>query len=148
MPAGCTGLSDEIFLERIQLYGFHGVHPEERALGQRFTVDVRVACDLTEAARRDELEATISYSAIYRIVKAIVEGPRRLLLESLAGAIVDAILAEFPAATAAEVTVRKPGAPVQGAVFDAAGVTIRRQRREGTSGVREAGMAHDEFHSS
>ncbi|MER3485749.1 MAG: hypothetical protein C4345_07095, partial [Chloroflexota bacterium] len=106
------------------------------------------ACDLTEAARQDELEATISYSAIYRIVKAIVEGPHRLLLESLAGAIVDAILAEFPAAMAAEVTVRKPGAPVPGAVFDAAGVTIRRQRGKGTSGVREAGMAHGESRSS
>jgi len=135
-------LSDEIFLEGIQLYGFHGVLPEERALGQRFVVDVRVACDLSPAAQRDDLEETISYSAIYRIVKEIVEGPSRLLLESLAGAIADSILAAYPAVHAVVATVRKPGAPVRGAVFDAVGVTIRRQRGEDSSGAGKAGAMH------
>lgn len=135
-------MSDEIFLEGVQLYGFHGVHPEERALGQRFVVDVRVACDLSTAVERDNLDKTVSYSAIYRIVKEVVEGPPRLLLESLAGAIADGILASFPGVQATEVTVRKPGAPVRGAVFDAVGVTIRRQRGEGSSGAGEAGTAH------
>jgi len=121
-------LTDEIFLEGVRLYGFHGVHAEEQKLGQRFIVDLRVACDLSEAGQSDRLEATVSYSALYRVIKEIVEGPPKNLIESVAEAIADRVLAEFPRVESAVVTVRKPEAPVRGAVFDAAGVTVRRRR--------------------
>ncbi|HEY8448205.1 MAG TPA: dihydroneopterin aldolase [Thermomicrobiales bacterium] len=121
-------MTDEIFLEGVRLYGFHGVHAEEQKLGQRFIVDLRVACDLSEAGQSDRLEATVSYSALYRVIKEIVEGPPKNLIESVAEAIADRVLAEFPRVESAVVTVRKPEAPVRGAVFDAAGVTVRRRR--------------------
>ena len=34
---------DEILLEGMRFYAYHGVNPEERALGQRFVVDVVMA---------------------------------------------------------------------------------------------------------
>jgi len=43
--------SDEVFLEGLRFYGYHGVNPEERALGQRFVVDVYLAADLRQAGR-------------------------------------------------------------------------------------------------
>ncbi len=40
-----------IRLEGMAFYGFHGLNQEERALGQRFLVDLEVALDLGKAAQ-------------------------------------------------------------------------------------------------
>ncbi len=84
--------SDEVFLEGLQFYAYHGVNPEERTRGQRFAVDVRLEADLREAGRTDDLARTVSYSAVYKRVRAIVEGPPRALVEAVAEEIAAAVL--------------------------------------------------------
>ena len=121
--------TDEVFLEGLQFYAYHGVNPEERVQGQRFLIDVVLATDLAAAGRGDDLERTINYSAVYKRVRAIVEGPPRGLIEAVAEEIAAALLAEFPA-TAVTVTVRKPEVALQGAFLGAAGVRIRRTQGE------------------
>lgn len=70
---------DRIFLEWLIFYAYHGVNPEENALGQRFIVDVSLARDLRAAGTSDDLAQTTSYSAVYKLVRAEVEsGPYRL----------------------------------------------------------------------
>lgn len=123
--------TDEVFLEGLRFYAFHGVNPEERAQGQRFLVDVRLAADLREAGRDDDLSRTANYSAVFKRVRAIVEGPPRDLIEAVAEEIATALLAEFPRATAVTVTVRKPEVALKGAILDAAGVRIHRTRDDG-----------------
>lgn len=125
---------DEVLLEGMRFYGYHGVNPEEQALGQRFTVDVAVGADLREAGRSDEVGDTISYTAVFRRVRPIVEEQRFDLLEALAEAISTAILAEFERAGAVTVTIRKPGVAIKGSILDSAGVRIHRQRTETGSG--------------
>jgi len=125
MPA-----DDTMFLEGLQFYAYHGVNPEEQALGQRFLVDVALATDLRAAGRSDELARTINYSAVYQRIRAIVEGPPRQLIEAVAEEIAAALLAEF-AAEAVTVTVRKPEVALKGAFLGAAGVRIRRAQGEG-----------------
>ncbi|MBI4312116.1 MAG: dihydroneopterin aldolase, partial [Chloroflexi bacterium] len=44
---------DSILLEGMAFYGYHGVNPEERALGQRFVVDLQVYLDLSRAGASD-----------------------------------------------------------------------------------------------
>ena len=119
--------SDEVFLEGLQFYAYHGVNPEERALGQRFLVDVALETDLRAAGAGDDLDRTINYSAVYKRVRAIVEGPPRRLIEAVAEEIAAALLAEFPA-TAVTVVVRKPEVALKGAFLGAAGVRVRRTR--------------------
>ncbi len=46
---------DKISLNRMTFYGYHGVIPEERTLGQRFIVDVDLLLDLKSAGRSDDL---------------------------------------------------------------------------------------------
>ena len=121
-------MSDEIFLEGLRFYGYHGVNPEERIQGQRFIVDVRLETELQSAGEMDDLARTINYSHVYRRVKAIVEGEPRDLIEAIAEAIATALLAEFPAAGAVTVTVRKPEVALKGAMLDSAGVRIHRTR--------------------
>ncbi len=125
-------MSDEIFLEGVRFYAYHGVNAEERVQGQRFIVDVRLCCDVQRASTTDDLAATINYSAVYKRVKAIVEGPPRDLIETLAEEIGTALLTDFPAATAVTITVRKPEVALKGAMLDAAGVRIHRLREAET----------------
>jgi len=117
-----------VFLEGLRFYAYHGVNPEERAQGQRFLVDVRLAADLRAAGRTDDLVRTLNYSTAYKRVRSIVEGEPRDLIEAVAEAIADALFADFPAATAVTVTVRKPEVALKGAILDAAGVRIYRTR--------------------
>lgn len=119
--------TDSVLLEGMWFYAYHGVNPEERALGQRFLVDVELAADLRAAGRTDDLARTIDYSAVYKRVRAIVEGTPRQLIEAVAEEIAAALLAEFPAEEVA-VTVRKPEVALRGAILGAAGVRIRRTR--------------------
>jgi len=120
--------SDEVFLEGLRFYGYHGVNSEERALGQRFVVDVQLAADLRQAGRSDDLGDTVNYSAVAKRVRAIVEGPPRELIETVGEEIATALLAEHPLARSVTVTLRKPEAALKGIIMDAAGVRIRRSR--------------------
>ena len=119
---------DRVFLERIRCYAYHGVNPEERILGQRFEVDVSLSANLQSAGISDDVGDTISYSDVYRLVREIVEGPPKNLIESVAEEIAMHLMDRFPLAHDVTVTVRKPEAPIRGSFFDAAGVSIVRTR--------------------
>jgi dihydroneopterin aldolase len=123
---------DQVFLEGMIFYGYHGVHAEERRLGQRFVVDLCVTCDLRAAGRSDRLDETVSYSDLYRIARGVVEGEPRDLIEAVAAAIASEVLARLPRVETVEATVRKPWAPIGGAAIEAAGVRIRRARDGGS----------------
>ena len=121
-------MADRIILEGMQFYGYHGVNPEERVLGQRYVVDLTANLDLRLAGETDRLEDTVSYSHIYRAVRAVMEGEPRNLLESAAQDIADRVLAEFPV-DAVSVTVKKPNPPVRGSSIELAAVQIHRARK-------------------
>jgi dihydroneopterin aldolase len=137
MPSTTTASNatqaDEVFLEGLRFYGYHGVNPEERILGQRFEVDVAILLDLQRAGESDELAETVSYSDLYKLVRRIVEGEPRNLLEAVAEAIAAEALKAFPPVRSVNVTVRKPEAPLKGAILDAAGVRISRTRAQTSS---------------
>ncbi len=120
-------MTDRIILEGMQFYGYHGVNPEERVLGQRYVVDLTADLDLSRAGASDRLEDTVSYSHVYRTVRAVMEGEPRNLLESAAQAIADRVLAEFPV-DSVSVTVKKPSPPVRGSSISLAAVQIHRTR--------------------
>src|SRR5687768_10448105 len=88
--------ADEILLEGLRFYAYHGVNPDERTRGQRFTVDVRLVVDLRRAGQSDDLADTVSYSVVYKLVRGIVEGEPRQLIEAVAEEIAAAILTGFP----------------------------------------------------
>lgn len=120
-------MPDLIVLQGMQFYGYHGVNPEERILGQRYLVDVTVELDLRTPGQTDRLDDTVSYSHIYRTVQSVMEGEPRNLLESAASAIAGEILGAFPV-DAVSVSVRKPNPPVRGSSIESAAVQIHRRR--------------------
>lgn len=118
---------DSITLAGMAFYAYHGLHDEEARLGQRFDVDVTVSVDLAPAAASDDYAHTVGYDRLYHAVERVMHGARLNLIETLADRIAAAVLDEFASIRDAEVTVRKPGAPVPG-VFDHVSVTVRRGR--------------------
>ena len=119
--------TDRIILQGMRFYGCHGVNAEEKALGQTYLVDLEARIDLAKPGHTDDIEDTVSYTHIYRVVKAVIEGESRNLLEALAQTIADRVLADFPL-EAVTVTVKKPNPPIKGSSIDYAAVTIHRQR--------------------
>ena len=122
--------ADRIILTGLQFYGFHGVNPEERSLGQQFVVDLEAELDLRIPSETDRLDSTVSYTHLYRAVKAVMEGEPRNLLESAAGAIASRILGRHPQIDAVRVRVQKPRPPIKGSVIEAAAVEIYRSRSD------------------
>ena len=120
-------MSDAIFLEGMVFYGYHGVHEEEKKLGQRFEVDLEVEIDLLKAGKSDDVNHTINYSALYRVAREAIEGASRNLLEAVAEDLAQRVLAGFPV-SAVRVRVRKPSAPIKDNVSAMVGIEIWRQR--------------------
>jgi dihydroneopterin aldolase len=121
-------MTDQIFVDALLLHAYHGVAEHEARVGQSFALDIVLEIDLEEASRSDKLADTASYDDIVEVITQTFCGPRRFrLVEAAAGAVGDALLARFPRATAARVTVHKPHAPIP-AHFRAVGVTLVRRR--------------------
>lgn len=120
-------MNDKIILRGMTFYGYHGVLPEEKSLGQLFIVDVTIHLDLTAAGNNDCLEDSVDYSCIYHMVKNIVEVERFNLVEALAERVSSRILAQFKEVKQVTVAVTKPGAPIAG-VLSGAGVELTRRR--------------------
>jgi dihydroneopterin aldolase len=119
-------VSDRITLRGLRFLGRHGVELEERLEPQPFDVDLILRGDLSAAAATDDLADTVDYSAVFTLVGEVVEGRSYRLIEALAGAIANAVLAAHPIDDV-EVRVRKPKAPLPG-VFETVEVRLRRRR--------------------
>mgnify|MGYP002633280968 FL=1 len=109
-------------------YGYHGVLPEEKTLGQRFSVDVTVYRDLRAAGVSDALGDTSDYGLVYRQVKDVMEGKSYNLLEAAAERIASNILEEDKAVAAVQLEIRKPSVPIPGALGASAVSIVRHQR--------------------
>ena len=96
-------------------------------MGQAYLVDLIVELDLSRAGRSDRLADTVSYSELYRVVRAVIEGESRNLLEAAAQTIADRVLDQFPVETVT-VAVKKPRPPVRGSAIENAMVEIHRRR--------------------
>jgi 7,8-dihydroneopterin aldolase/epimerase/oxygenase len=119
---------DRLAVSGIEAFGHHGVLDAERRDGQLFVADLVVCLDTREAARTDDLRDTVDYGTLVAKVKEAIESDPVDLIESLAQRLADICLTD-PRVRRAEVTVHKPGAPIQ-ATFDDVTLTIIRTRNE------------------
>jgi dihydroneopterin aldolase len=117
---------DEIVLAGLTFFGTHGVNAEENSLGQRFQIDVTLRLDLAKAAASDHLDDTVSYSAVFKLVRQEVEGQPSKLLEHLAGRLTDVLLAHDSRIRSARVTVTKLNPPIKGSTTGQVSVILER----------------------
>jgi dihydroneopterin aldolase len=120
-------MSDRIFINGLSLHAYHGVMAHEAKVGQSFALDLVVEVDLKDAARSDKVADTVSYDQIVDAASRAFCAQRYRLVEAAAGAVADAVLAQFPRIKTVRVTVHKPHAPIA-ATFRDVGVEITRSR--------------------
>jgi dihydroneopterin aldolase len=112
----------KVELRGLELYGYHGVHPEERERGQRFLYDVEL--EVGERGADDRIEKAVDYSKVAAAVRDVAATPYNLL-EALATAIADDL--EQPVGPERlRVRVRKPDVRPGGMDVEFAAVTVER----------------------
>ena len=124
---GAVFVVDKVELVGMEFYGYHGCMKEERAIGQRFYVDVAMYLDLGPAGKSDDLQKTVNYADVFAETRAVVEGEPFTLLEAVAERIAEVLFGKHPLIERLRITVHKPYAPIPGKFADAA-VTLRRAR--------------------
>ena len=115
---------DEIVIEDLEVYAYHGVFEEEKEKGQNFYVTVKMKVeDLTSV---DDLSNTIDYGAVASAIVFFVEKTKFDLIESVAHGIADMIIKGYDLVKEVEVTIKKPNAPIK-YKFGNVMVTVRKK---------------------
>ncbi|PLX15267.1 MAG: dihydroneopterin aldolase [Candidatus Muiribacterium halophilum] len=104
----------KINLKEMMFFGYHGTAPEEKALGQKFIVDLEIWADVIDGAKEDDLEKTVNYVEIYNMVKEIVENNDFKLLEALALNITENIFLLNKKISKIHIRIKKPSVPIPG----------------------------------
>ncbi|MGA1830737.1 dihydroneopterin aldolase [Rhizobium wenxiniae] len=104
----------QVTLKNCAFYAHHGVFEQEKALGQRFFVDVVLDVEAGDALVSDDIEQTVHYGLVYELVEKIMTGSRRNLIETLANDVALGLTVWSPMIRRVEVAIRKPSAPIAG----------------------------------
>ena len=102
-------------LHNLVVYAYHGVHPEEKTLGQRFEIDIEFTLANPPQPWRDDLQSTVSYVNLNRLAVRIAEREKFDLVETLADLLVEEVR-QHSLIASVTVRVRKPSVPIQGVV--------------------------------
>ncbi|MEO6254317.1 MAG: dihydroneopterin aldolase [Ferruginibacter sp.] len=98
-----------INLHNLNFYSFHGVHEEERILGNNFVVQVSLS--FVPGENIISLEQTINYAGVYRIIKQRMSIPTALL-ETLAQDLAQEIYSFDKRIKSISITVEKKDPPI------------------------------------
>lgn len=97
---------NKIILKGVKAYGYVGLLPEEKTLGQWFEVDAIIWTDFHKAELSDAIADTLDYrSCIYKI-QHLIQTAKFDLIERLAGAIADSLMSD-PQISKLQLTVTK-----------------------------------------
>jgi len=116
---------DEIRIENLEVYAYHGVFPEEREQGQPFYVNACLYCDLQPAGETDDLTLSTHYGEVCHLITRWMQENTCQLIETVAERVAEAILLGFPGVEALDLEIRKPEAPI-GLPFGCVSVKIHR----------------------
>lgn len=103
----------------IRVYAYHGCLPEEAKIGGHYTVFVSITTDFSSAFNTDELEDTIDYVTINKVVCDEME-IRSKLIEHVGNRISKRLRKEIKGLYSSKVKIVKHSPPIGGDVQDVA----------------------------
>jgi 7,8-dihydroneopterin aldolase/epimerase/oxygenase len=104
-----------IEIEGMEFYSYHGHYEEERIVGNRFLLDLRLEADCDIAAKSDNIRDAINYQVAYKIIREqMLE--KSHLLENIAQRILDALYINMKGIKKATIKVRKMNPPMGGQI--------------------------------
>ena len=101
---GTTGI------RQLQVDCIVGIYPHEREQEQAVLVDIEIDYDFGAAAASDAIGDVVDYDMVVSSVTGLIRDRRFQLIETMAEASADLLLARVPAASAVRIEIRKPAA--------------------------------------
>lgn len=102
-----------IYLEDMEFFSYHGHFAEEKVVGNKFIVNLALKTDVHKAGVSDNLNDTIDYQAVYKLVRKEMQQPSDLL-EHVAKRIYDMIVGSFNGIEKCKVKISKMNPPMGG----------------------------------
>ncbi len=104
-----------IALEGMEFFAYHGCFKEEQIIGTKFRCDLYLEVDTTKAEQTDNLNDTVNYQNVYRILEAEM-AIKSKLLEHVGRRILEKIKEKFPQVKHTRLIIRKLNPPLGGKV--------------------------------
>ena len=116
---------DEIRIENLNVYAYHGVYPDENEKGQNFYINAVLYTNTRNAGIQDELDLSTNYGEVCEFMDSFMKENTYKLIETVAEKLAEAILLRYELVNAVSLEIRKPEAPV-GLPFESVSVKIER----------------------
>lgn len=116
---------DQIYIKNLEVFGRHGVFPEENKLGQKFLINAVLYIHTREAGLKDDLTKSIHYGEVSHFIAKYMVDHTFQLIETAAEQLARAVLLQFPAMEKITLEIAKPWAPI-GLPLESVSVRITR----------------------
>ena len=117
---------DEIRIEMLEVYAYHGVFPEEKRKGQSFMINAVLYTDTRKAAQTDCLEQSTDYGDVCRFMVEWMKNNTYDLIETVAEKLAKEVLLKYDLILGIDLEICKPEAPIK-QPFGNVSVKISRQ---------------------
>src|SRR4030066_1156841 len=122
----------KIIIKNLNLFGYHGVKEIEKKNGQNFRYNIEILLNkdnfLSENKNEDNLENTLNYSEVIKIVKDINNNHGFNLLETLTQTITDKIFEVSPLVEKVSVRIEKTSPPIK-ENLESVGIEYKRDKK-------------------
>ncbi len=116
----------KVYVKGIEFYAFHGVTPEERAIGHRYRCDLELDVE-GNADETDQIGGTVDYGIAGQTAVSILQRTDFQTLERGAALCAESILRVFPACQRVEIYLAKRLPPTH-LIAEETGVKLIRTR--------------------
>jgi dihydroneopterin aldolase len=119
-------------LKGLRVFAHHGVFEYERQNGQDFFIDAKIWVANSELATKADLEKTVNYGELAKVLSDNVRGEPVDLLETLAQRLLVLVLnwgGDEGPVVKAKITVHKPDAPIE-IQFSDVSVSVKGKRKK------------------
>ncbi len=116
---------DKIHIRNLEVFGRHGLFPEENRLGQKFVINAVLYVSTRDAGLNDDLTKSIHYGEVSHFMTNYMTEHTFGLIEAAAEQMARAVLLQFPSLQRITLEISKPWAPI-GLPLQAVSVEITR----------------------
>ena len=107
---------DQIKIENLEIYAYHGVFSEEKEKGQKFYINATMETNLRTAGKTDDLKASTHYGEVALLLHEKMTEQSYDLIERAAEVCAEAVLSAFVALIALALKWNNPTCPSASAI--------------------------------
>lgn len=117
---------EQILVQGLQVFGYHGVYEQEKEEGQTFLVNCVMDTSFASAIHSDDVGETVDYGTVCLFIKKYFEEKAYDLLEKVADELATSIMYAFPGIKKIQIQITKPNAPIP-MEFESVGVRVEKK---------------------